>query len=268
VAVLGQAPLGSQPAAGQPLRFFRLRPEVPEPVFVTQMSHPRRLEVATHARSALRRQTTAGVPQTSQSAVSRVSQPADRPFTGRVQLLNGLPIGKSAIPQVGKPAVRRTAGRARLQLGGASRFAGQSTVSPTFESAKRGKRNWRWNYSGDRRAGKPAIRQTRMSALRLADRRLRHQDDTSPTSVCNMIPLQSWIQGLGNQPVYCLNPQLSAWKEMTAGVPHADGQGGGVAPPGGGCLRALPPGRDGAARHPYHRNRFIPRQSGGRKPFL
>ena len=47
-----------------------------------------------------------GVPQTSQSAVSRVSQPADRPLTGRVRFLNALPIGKSAIRQVGKPAVR------------------------------------------------------------------------------------------------------------------------------------------------------------------
>ena len=64
------------------------------------------LTVANHEGSALRRQTTAGVPQTSQSAVSRVSQPADRPLTGRARLLNGLPIGKSAIPQVGKPAVR------------------------------------------------------------------------------------------------------------------------------------------------------------------
>jgi hypothetical protein len=60
--------------------------------------------VANHGRFALHRQTTAGVPQTSQSAVSRVSQPADRPLTGRARLLNGLPIGKSAIPQVGKPA--------------------------------------------------------------------------------------------------------------------------------------------------------------------
>jgi hypothetical protein len=72
----------------------------------TADSPDRHLAVANHGRFALHRQTTAGVPQTSQSAVSRVSQPADRPLTGRARLLNGLPIGKSAIPQVGKPAVR------------------------------------------------------------------------------------------------------------------------------------------------------------------
>ena len=41
----------------------------------------------------MRLRSTAGVPQTSQSAVSRVSQPAHRPLTGRVRFLNGLPIG-------------------------------------------------------------------------------------------------------------------------------------------------------------------------------
>jgi hypothetical protein len=66
----------------------------------------RHLAVSNHGRFALRRRTTAGVPQTSQSAVSRVSQPADRPLTGRARLRNVLPIRKSAIPQVGKPAVR------------------------------------------------------------------------------------------------------------------------------------------------------------------
>ena len=47
------------------------------------------------------------VPQTSQSAVSRVSQPADHSPTERARLQNGLPIGKSAIPQVGKPNATR-----------------------------------------------------------------------------------------------------------------------------------------------------------------
>jgi cytochrome c oxidase assembly protein subunit 15 len=64
------------------------------------------LAVSNRWRSVLRLQTTAGVPQTSQSAVSRVSQPADRPLNGRTRLLSSLPIGKSAIQQVGKPAVR------------------------------------------------------------------------------------------------------------------------------------------------------------------
>jgi hypothetical protein len=62
--------------------------------------------VLAHSATTVRRQTTAGVPQTSQSAVSRVSQPADRPITGRVRLLNALPVRKSAIQRVGKPAVR------------------------------------------------------------------------------------------------------------------------------------------------------------------
>jgi len=61
------------------------------------------------ARYVRPRRTRAGfsrVPQTSQSAVSRVSQPAERSFTARARFLNGLPIGKSAVQQVGKPAVR------------------------------------------------------------------------------------------------------------------------------------------------------------------
>jgi hypothetical protein len=55
----------------------------------------------------LQRATGGPVPQTSQSAVSRVSQPADRPTTGRAAPLSDLPIGKSAIRQVGKPAVQK-----------------------------------------------------------------------------------------------------------------------------------------------------------------
>ena len=84
----------------------------------TADSPDRHLAVANHGRFALHRQTTAGVPQTSQSAVSRVSQPADRPLTGRARLLNGLPIGKSAIRQVGKPAVHNGKMPIRCRLRG------------------------------------------------------------------------------------------------------------------------------------------------------
>jgi hypothetical protein len=74
-------------------------------------------------------------PQTSQSAVSRVSQPADCSPSGRVQLLDGLPIGKSAIQQVGKPAVRllRTAparGHNGRWLFAASRFTHHAARNP------------------------------------------------------------------------------------------------------------------------------------------
>jgi hypothetical protein len=86
------------------------------------------LAVSNHARSTLRRQTTAGVPQTSQSAVSRVSQPADRPLPGRARLLNGLPIRKSAIRQVGKPAVRT--GQMPNRCSALSRFHGPTLRPP------------------------------------------------------------------------------------------------------------------------------------------
>jgi hypothetical protein len=65
-----------------------------------------------------------GVAQTSQSAVSRVSQPADASPTGRARLLNGLLIGKSAIQQVGKPAVR-----IRHRRSGPSARAGRSAAA-------------------------------------------------------------------------------------------------------------------------------------------
>jgi len=57
------------------------------------------------------------VPQTSQSAVSRVSQPAGGTPHGNARNSDGLPIGKSALRQVGKPAIRgAVCGHARWLL--------------------------------------------------------------------------------------------------------------------------------------------------------
>ena len=49
------------------------------------------------------------VAQTSKSAVSRVSKPADRPPMQRARFHSAPPIGKSATQQVWKPALRRWA---------------------------------------------------------------------------------------------------------------------------------------------------------------
>jgi hypothetical protein len=56
------------------------------------------------------------VPQTSKSAVSQVSKPADRPAFGRATHCHALPIWKSAIQQVWKPAVRGVHGEGRGEL--------------------------------------------------------------------------------------------------------------------------------------------------------
>jgi len=143
------------------------------------------MTVANHERAALRLQATAGVPQTSQSAVSRVSQPADGSGTGRARLLDKLPIGQSAIRQVGKPAVRTSQRRVRAA---SCRPAPRPPRWPT----PRKTRHPGWKGGPVRRAGRPALRQARCLPLRPTA-----SDPIGGGTVCPHPATRSRLAGVG-----------------------------------------------------------------------
>ena len=137
---------------------------------VPRLGHPRRLPTGetTDCQSAPRRP----VPQTSQSAVSRVSQPASGMSNWRARPTDDPPIGKSAIQQVGKPAVHPHKLRIMCRLpltpaqagswppgGSATRPPPPPAMGPCLPRPGPGqgrplqRTNWRWRRMTARRPG-------------------------------------------------------------------------------------------------------------------
>src|ERR1035441_2038823 len=124
-------------------------------------------------RLALEQRLARVVAQTSESAVSRVPKPARRPPIQRAQYARAPPIGTSAIQQVGKPALRGRLTLAHRLARVVAQTAESPVVAQTSESAvsrvpkpPRRPPIQRARHAHAPPIGKPAIQQTRKSALR------------------------------------------------------------------------------------------------------
>ena len=112
------------------------------------------------------------VAQTSKSAVSPISQSAERGRVGRVGLADGARVWEPAIQQTRRSALRPETRQSALRRGPGGAPASivpvaqvsQPAVSPMSQSAERG-RIERVGLAGGARVWEPAIQQTRRSAL-------------------------------------------------------------------------------------------------------